>query len=164
MDAAAAPLRDAATTCVVAAPSHSRHARDARARRRALLGVAVVGAAVSALTWHLADAGLGWLVADAVLVAAVLAGIGRGRPGTAAWALGLSSAWLAGVTCWRASDWALATALPGSVVTLAAPRSSPRVEPRRLEVADVGRACLDALPLAFPAVSPTARACPAGPR
>jgi hypothetical protein len=141
MDAAAAPLRDAATTCVVAAPITS----DTRDAARALLAVAVVGATVSALTWHLADAGLGWLVADCVLVAAVVAGIGRGRPGLAAWAMGMASMWLAGVTCWRASDWALATALPGSLVTLATAALFAARRTSAIDVADVGRASLDAL-------------------
>ena len=91
-----------------------------RTAARTLLATAVVAVIVAALTWRLADAGPGWLAADAVLVVALLAGPGRARPGGAAWLLGLSSLWLAGVTCVHASDWATAIALPASVVTLAA--------------------------------------------
>ncbi len=102
--------------------AHPLHAASpsTRTAARTLLTTCVVATVVAALTWRLADAGPGWLAADAVLVVALLAGPGRARPGGAAWLLGLSSLWLAGVTCLHASDWATAIALPASVVTLAA--------------------------------------------
>jgi hypothetical protein len=90
-----------------------------RSAGRTLLVVGALGVTVALLTWRAADAGLGWLAADAVLVVALLAGVGRARPRLAQWLLAGASLWLAGATAWYASDWALATAFPGSVVTLA---------------------------------------------
>ena len=129
----------------VPAAAHSIAESSTRAAARPLIATVAVGGIVAALTWRLGDAGLGWLATDAVLVVALLAGIGRGRPGGAAWMLGFASIWLAGATCWHASDWALATALPGSLATLAglALVSARRTAPSR--VADVGGASLDAL-------------------
>ena len=112
---------------------------------RALAAIGALGVVVSALTWRLADAGIGWLLVDAVLVAAIIVGLGRGRPGAAAWLLGAASIWLAGATCWRASDWALATALPGSVVTLFAAGLLAARRARLHDVGDLPRASLDAL-------------------
>ncbi len=112
---------------------------------RALAAIGALGVVVSALTWRLADAGIGWLLVDAVLVAAIIAGLGRGRPGAAAWLLGTASIWLAGATCWRASDWALATALPGSLATLLAAGLLAARRARLHDVGDLPRASLDAL-------------------
>lgn len=117
----------------------------ARAPVRALAAVGALGVLVSALTWRLADAGVGWLLVDAALVAATVLGIGRGRPGAAAWVLGGASVWLAGATCWRASDWALATALPASGVLLAASALLAARRARMHDVGDLPRASLDAL-------------------
>lgn len=100
---------------------------------------------LAALTWRLADAGPGWLAADAVLVVALLAGLGRGRPGGAAWLLGFSSLWLAGATCWHASDWSTAIALPASVVTLAALALACARRTPVTGVHDVPSASVDAL-------------------
>jgi hypothetical protein len=100
-----------------AGPNPSTQA-STRVVARSLLVTCALALVVATLTWRLADAGPGWLAADAVLVLALLAGVGRGRPGGAAWLLGLSSIWLAGATCWHASDWAIAIALPGSVLAL----------------------------------------------
>ena len=61
-------------------PSSEAPARS-RAPVRTLAVIGALGIAVSALTWRLADAGPGWLLVDIALVAAVVAGIGRGRPG-----------------------------------------------------------------------------------
>ncbi|MGD0523513.1 MAG: DUF4153 domain-containing protein [Polyangiaceae bacterium] len=110
-----------------------------------LLVVGAVGVTVALLTWGTIDAGLGWLAADAVLVVALLAGVGRGRPRLAQWLLAASSVWLAGATAWYASDWALVTALPGSVVTLAllALATARRIGASRLS--EVGGASFDAL-------------------
>jgi hypothetical protein len=84
---------------------------------RTLAGALAVGLAVSALTWR-AGPGLGWLATDAVLVAAI--GVrARARLTSAAWILGAVSLWLAAAVGWYASDWALATALPGSLGALA---------------------------------------------
>ena len=119
-----------------------------RSASRTLAGVGAVGIVVAGLTWR-ASPGLGWLVADAVLVAGVLAGLRRGRPGPAEWILGAASVWLAGVACWRASDWALVTALPASVAMLAA---LGLVAARRIRVGrfdEIGRASIEAL-RAFP--------------
>lgn len=115
------------------------------AHRRALVAVVALGAVVSALTWRLADAGIGWLLVDVALVAAIVVGLGRGRPGAAAWVLGGASIWLAGATCWRASDWALAAALPGSVLMLAAAGLLAAKRARLHDVGDLPRASLDAL-------------------
>ncbi|HTQ48419.1 MAG TPA: DUF4173 domain-containing protein [Polyangiaceae bacterium] len=112
---------------------------------RALAVIGALGVVVSALTWRLADAGIGWLLVDAALVAAIIAGLGRGRPGAAAWALGAASIWLAGATCWRASDWALATALPGSVAMLFAAGLLAARRARLRDLGDLPRASLDAL-------------------
>jgi hypothetical protein len=121
------------------APAYSR------APVRALAAISVLGVVVSALTWRLGDAGIGWLLVDGVLVAAIVVGLGRGRPGAAAFVLGAASMWLAVATCWRASDWALATALPGSVMTLL---GAGLLAARRARLRDVGNlphASLDAL-------------------
>jgi two-component system sensor histidine kinase BaeS len=112
---------------------------------RTLLVLGAIALVVSGLTWRLADAGIGWLLVDAVLVGAILAGVGRGRPGSAACALGATSVWLAGATCWRASDWALAAALPGSVVTLLAAGLLASRRAGMQDVGDLPRASLDAL-------------------
>jgi hypothetical protein len=110
-----------------------------------LLGVATVGIAVALLTWRATDAGLGWLVADGVLVAALLAGVGRGRPRLAQWLLAVASLWLAGATAWYASDWALATAFPGSVVTLAMLAVVTARGIGASALSDLGTASVDAL-------------------
>jgi len=125
-------------------PSPEAPARS-RAPVRTLAVIGALGVVVSALTWRLADAGPGWLLVDIVLVAAVVAGLGRGRPGAAGWVLGGASIWLAAATCWRASDWALATALPGSVVALLAAGLLAARRARMHDVGDLPRASLDAL-------------------
>jgi hypothetical protein len=125
-------------------PASEAPARS-RAPVRALAAIGALGVVVSALTWRLADAGVGWLLADIALVAALVAGLGRGRPGAAAWVLGAASIWLAGATCWRASDWALATALPGSIVTLLAAGLLAARRSRMRDMGDLPRASLDAL-------------------
>jgi hypothetical protein len=132
------PALPARIEAVEAAP------RSARLASRTLLAVSGVGASVAALTWR-AGPGLGWMVADVVLVVAVLAGIRRGRPGIAEGILGATSVWLAWMTCWRASDWALATALPGSVVALVALGlvAGRRIRLERID--EVGQATFDAL-------------------
>jgi hypothetical protein len=116
-----------------------------RPESRLLLAVVGVGVAVAALTWRTTEAGLGWLATDAVLVLAIVLGFAKGRPGAAGWILAGVSVWLAGATAWRASDWALATALPASVLALIALAlaSARRVEARR--VLDLGPATLTAL-------------------
>ncbi len=105
-------------TLVSGGPSSDAHRSPAVARSLAV--TVALAITVAALTWHLFDAGPGWLLTDAVLVVALLAGVGRGRPGGAAWLLGLGSIWSAGATCWHASDWSLAIAFPASVATLVA--------------------------------------------
>ncbi len=116
-----------------------------RPETRVLAAVGAVGICVASLTWRTTNAGLGWLLTDAVLVAAVLVGLARGRPGVAAWAFAGASLWLAGMTAWRASDWALATALPGSLFLLLATAvaSARRIQARR--VADLGVTSLEAI-------------------
>jgi hypothetical protein len=89
----------------------------AAARRLAVLAAASL--AIAGLTWR-ATTGLGWLAAMAILVGLVVGGVARGKPGATGWALAATTLWLAGVVCWRASDWALATALPASCVALIA--------------------------------------------
>ncbi len=66
-------------------------------------------------------------------------------PSPAEWILGGASVWLAGMTCWRASDWALVTALPASVLALVALGlvASRRIRADRLD--EVAGATLDAL-------------------
>jgi hypothetical protein len=124
-----------------ACPS-SPHARSAG---WTLLVVAAVGVVVSLLTWRATDAGLGWLVADAALVVALLAGVGRGRPHVAQWFLAVASLWLAAATAWYASDWALVTAFPGSVVTLAMLAVVTARSIRASALSDLGGASVDAL-------------------
>lgn len=92
---------------------------DTRAAGRTLAAVGAVGVVVALLTWRVADIGFGWLVADAVLVGAVLGGVGKARLRASEVLLATASLWLAGATAWYASDWALATAFPASAVTLA---------------------------------------------
>src|SRR5271155_5426176 len=62
---------------------------------RTLAAVVAIGALVAALTWRATDAGPGWFAADALLVLALLAGVGRASPGGSAWLLGATSVWLA---------------------------------------------------------------------
>ena len=110
-----------------------------------LLAVATAGVALALLTWRVSDVGLGWLVADAVLVVGVLAGVRRARPRPAQWLLAAASLWLAGATAWYGSDWAHVTALPASLVTLA---MLAVVTARRIgatTLSDLGGASLDAL-------------------
>jgi hypothetical protein len=135
-----------------AAPALEAHSSPAfpsdhetRSGAKRLAAITGVGVAVALLTWRVADAGIGWLVADAVLVVAVLVGVCGGRPRAAELMLGAASVWAAGSTAWYASDWALATALPASVVSLA---MLALVAARRIgsqSVTDVGSASLDAL-------------------
>jgi len=136
---------EAATVAQVDQPTPRSDTRAPTQAVRVLLVVGALGVGVAALTWRIADVGLGWLVTDAVLVGAVLLGIGRGRPRLAEGLLAGASLWLAGVTAWRASDWAIATALPASLVTLGmlALVSARRLRATALE--DVGTASLDAL-------------------
>jgi hypothetical protein len=138
---------DVAASVETAPTPASTSAADpaSRAAARSLLAVTVLGVAVAALTWRVTDAGVGWLATDAVLVVALLAGTARGRPGGAAWLFAVASLWLAGATCWYASDWALATALPGSVLALGALALVTARRTRPEHVADLGRASLDAL-------------------
>jgi two-component system sensor histidine kinase BaeS len=113
---------------------------------RVLAVSGAVGAVVAVLTWH-ASPGLGWTVADAILVLAAIGGVARWRPGAAGWALGGASVWLAAMVAWRASDWALVTALPSSAAALVA---LALVCGRRLRAVDLGGvapAALDALRL-----------------
>src|SRR5579872_6378092 len=77
------------------------------------------GALVAALTWR-GGPGVGWLVADAVLVAAAVGFVARGRPGLAGWVLAATSVWLAGAAAFYASAWAAMTAAPASAVALVA--------------------------------------------
>ena len=123
-----------------------------RGRAQALLAVTAVGVIVAALTWRMGDAGPGWVAADLVLVLALLLGLGRGAPGGAAWLLGASSVWLAFAAARHASDWALVTAFPGSVATLAALAlvTARRTAPGRLaDVAPTAVAALRELPRGF---------------
>jgi hypothetical protein len=126
---------------------------SSRFASRTLIGVGAVGAVVAALTWR-AGPGLGWAVADAILVAAVLVGIHMSagaagpatrRPSAPEWILGAASVWLAWMTCWRASDWALVTALPASGVALMALGlvAARRIRAERLD--ELGRATLEAV-------------------
>jgi hypothetical protein len=135
----------AAAALEVRPPSATPASSDTRSAGRTLAVVAAVGVVVSLLTWRLADAGIAWLVVDAVLVGAVLGAVGGGRPRPSEILLGGASIWLAGATAWYASDWALVTALPASIVTLA---MLALVKARRIGVqalADVGASSLDAL-------------------
>jgi two-component system sensor histidine kinase BaeS len=120
-------------------------AAPTRAAARTLMVTGLAAILVAALTWRVADAGVGWLLADVVMVVALLAGVGRGRPGGAAWLLGLSSVWLAGATCWHASDWVIAIALPGSVGTLAALGLACARRASLTGLSDVPAAAFDAL-------------------
>ncbi len=116
-----------------------------RREARSLLITLALSAIVATLTWHLADAGLGWLAADAVLVLSLLVGVGKGRPGGAAWLLALTSIWMAGATSWHASDWALAVALPGSVLALAGLALACARRTSASNVSDLPAASLQAL-------------------
>jgi hypothetical protein len=114
------------------------------ATARRLFTLTGSGVLVAALTWR-ATTGLGWLVAMTVLVALIIGGLARGRPGATGWVLAAATLWLAGVVCWRGSDWALATALPASCAGLGA---LALVCARRLEASrlgQVGWAALEAL-------------------
>jgi hypothetical protein len=125
--------------------SASAPSADTRSAGWTLAAVGAVGLLVSLLTWRVADVGLGWLVADAVMVGAILGGIGRGRPRVPEILLGCASLWLAGATTWYASDWALVVAWPASVVLLG---MLALVTTRRIGMsglADVGSASFDAL-------------------
>ena len=144
MDAAAAVAR-AHSPASRSGPAGSPSALSSAPAAWTLLAVATAGVALALLTWRVNDVGLGWLVADGVLVVAVLAGVGRARPRPAQWLLAGASLWLAGATAWYASDWAHVTALPASLVTLA---MLAVVTARRIgatHLSDVGGASLDAL-------------------
>ena len=108
-----------AAAIITTGPSACPSSPHTRSAAKTLGVVTTVGIAVALLTWRATDAGLGWLVADSVLVVALLAGVGRGRPRAAQCLLAVTSLWLAGATAWYASDWALLTAFPASVVALA---------------------------------------------
>jgi hypothetical protein len=116
-----------------------------RSAGRTLLFVGALGITVALLTWRATDAGLGWLAADAVIVAALLAGLGRGWPGPAQWLLAAASLWLAGATAWYASDWALVTAFPASVATLGMLALVTARRIRAATLSDLGGASLEAL-------------------
>ena len=122
---------------------------DTRAAGRTLGAVGAVGVVVALLTWRVADIGFGCLVADAVLVGAILGGVGQARLRASEVLLAAASLWLAGATAWYASDWAIATAFPASAVTLA---MLALVRARRIGMSGlsfVGAASIDAL-RAFP--------------
>jgi Domain of unknown function (DUF4173) len=103
---------------VVSRPASGASSR-ARSERRRLALLSAAGIAIASVTWNAAP-GLGWLVAITVLVALSVGGLAHGRPGLAGWVLAAASVWLASMMCWRASDWALMTALPASVAALGA--------------------------------------------
>jgi hypothetical protein len=90
----------------------------ARSAIGTLRTVAMLGVAVALLTWRVEGPGLGWLAVDGILVVAVLIRARRTQTTLAPMLLGASSLWLAGMVAWRASDWALWTALPASMLTL----------------------------------------------
>jgi hypothetical protein len=135
----------AAAALEVGPPSATASNARTPSAGRTLVAVSSVGAIVALLTWRLADAGIAWLLADAVLVGAVLGGVGTGRPRAAEMLLGGASIWLASATVWYASDWALVTALPASVAMLA---MLALVKARGIgtpALADVGVTSVDAL-------------------
>jgi Domain of unknown function (DUF4173) len=145
MEAATVVHTEAVRATPPGAQPGSPMASESRTAAKVLLAVGALGVVVTGLTWRVADVGLGWLATDVVLVAAVLLGVGRGRPRLAEGLLAAASVWLAGMTAWRASDWAIATALPGSLVTLGL---LALVSARRLAVTSldtVGLASLQAL-------------------
>jgi hypothetical protein len=129
----------------VGPPSETPSSAPARSAGRTLAAVSALGTIVALLTWRLTDAGVAWLVADAVLVVAVLAGVGRGRPRPAEMLLGGASIWLASATVWYASDWALLTALPASVALLGMLALVKARGIRAHALADAGAASVDAL-------------------
>lgn len=122
----------------------SEHA-SARDGARPLLVLAGLGIVLAALTWHLADAGPGWLFADVICVLALLAAGGPRRPGLAAWLLAGASVWTAAVPCWRASDWALGISLPVSLGALLALGLVRARAVRASELGEVPRAAVAAL-------------------
>jgi hypothetical protein len=122
-----------------------RGGRSERSTTRALLTVLVLGVTVAGLTWRTTDAGVGWLLTETVLVVAIVAGVAGGRPGAAGWMLAAATVWLAGGASFYASDWAEATALPASLVTLGALALVAARRIRAQSLADVGGASLDAL-------------------
>jgi hypothetical protein len=134
-----------ATAVVEAHPLARSPGSEPRAAGRTLLVVGALGLAVSLLTWRMADVGLGWLAADAVAVVALLALVGRGRPAVSQWLLATASLWLAGATTWYASDWALATALPASVITLAMLALVTARGTNASALSDLGSTTVDAL-------------------
>jgi hypothetical protein len=134
-----------ATALVLPQPSAPAPSAETRNAGRTLGAVALVGLAVSLLTWRVADVGLGWLVADAVMIGGILGGVARRRPRAIEALLAIASLWLAGATAWYASDWALVIAFPGSLLTLGL---LALVATRRIgmkSLADVGSASFDAL-------------------
>jgi hypothetical protein len=131
------------STCVESFPTAA--SADPRRETTGLLTVGGVGVTVALLTFRTTDAGLGWLVTDAVLVLAIVLGFARGRPGTAGWILAGASLWLAGVTAWRTSDWAEVIAVPGSLLTLLLLALASARRLRAGRVADLGGASLTAL-------------------
>jgi hypothetical protein len=134
-----------AAAIITTGPSACPSSPHTRSAAKTLGVVTTVGIAVALLTWRATDAGLGWLVADSVLVVALLAGVGRGRPRAAQCLLAVTSLWLAGATAWYASDWALLTAFPASVVALAmlAVATARRIGAGALS--ELGGASIDAL-------------------
>ena len=76
---------------------------DVRRPVKTLVLVSALGVTLAALTWRTPAPGLGWLAADVTLVAVLLAGFARGRPGTSAWVLAAANVWLGAATCRYAS-------------------------------------------------------------
>jgi Domain of unknown function (DUF4173) len=136
-------MEAAAPADVLQYPSRARP--RIRAPARTLLIVTILGAAVTALGWRTATGGAAWPCIDLLLVGSVVLGIARGRPGAAGWMLSAATLWLAWMTCWYASDWALATARPASLATLGllALVATRRIGPHAID--DAARAGVDAL-------------------
>src|ERR1700722_5517287 len=84
------PRAEAAPVVEVHLQPVTQSSPERRSARRTLLLVAPVGLVVALLTWRVADAFLGWLVAAAVLLPAVAAGVGQGRPRPSALVLGFA--------------------------------------------------------------------------
>jgi hypothetical protein len=122
-----------------------------------LAGAGAAGVAVHALL-HDARVGVGWLVVDAMLVAAMLVLLpARGtRPTGAAWLLGAAAVWLGAATVYYASDWVLAVALPANVVALGALALVSSRSMRLGDLGALGRASFDALCASVPASVATA--------
>ncbi|MCL2451014.1 MAG: DUF4173 domain-containing protein [Polyangiaceae bacterium] len=141
------PFRLAARRVEVRRPVNSLVVTSFLVRRpvKTFLFSSLLGLAVSVLNWRTPEPGIGWCVADLVLVASIVAGVARGQPGSAGWLLAAANVWLAGASCRYASDWAAATTVPGMALTLALLAAAATARVPASAVGRIGHTCAEGL-------------------